>query len=56
MNFQNDRFGRQRMTDVFARGGESADVVAQNVLWEMRKHAGLARRNDDVTMIVARAT
>jgi sigma-B regulation protein RsbU (phosphoserine phosphatase) len=56
MNFKNERFGRQRLIDVFERGGESADIVAQNVLWEMRKFAGMAKRTDDVTMITARVT
>ena len=34
----------------------SADVIAQGVLWHMRKFAGLTRRADDVTMVVARVT
>ena len=33
---------------------ESADVVAQNILWDMRKFVGLTKRADDVTMIVAK--
>jgi hypothetical protein len=29
-------------------------VVAQHVLWELRKFVGMASRTDDVTMIAAR--
>lgn len=54
MNFRDELFGRQRVADVFRRGGESAEVVAQNILWELRKFVGMSRRTDDVTMIVAR--
>jgi serine phosphatase RsbU (regulator of sigma subunit) len=28
--------------------------VAQNILWEMRKFAGMSKPTDDVTMIVVR--
>jgi sigma-B regulation protein RsbU (phosphoserine phosphatase) len=55
-NFRDEPFGRQRVTEAFQRGGESAEVVAQNVLWEMRKFVGLGKPVDDVTMIVVRVT
>ena len=42
------------MTEVFERGGTTADEVAQGILWEARKFAGIAKRSDDVTMIVGR--
>ena len=32
----------------------TADAIAQNILWNMRKHAGMTARTDDVTMIVAK--
>jgi phosphoserine phosphatase RsbU/P len=54
MNFEQQTFGRQRLLDAFRAGGKTADVVAQNILWNMRKFAGLTRRTDDVTMIVAK--
>lgn len=57
MNFNREMFGRQRVIDSFARFGAQApgqpEVVAQNMLWELRKFAGMAKRSDDVTMIVA---
>ena len=47
-------FGRRRLIQAFAKGGASADEVAQNVLWELRKFVGISRRADDVTMIAAK--
>jgi serine phosphatase RsbU (regulator of sigma subunit) len=54
MNFNLETFGRQRLAEVFKRGGESADAVAQNILWELRKFVGISKRTDDITMIVVR--
>jgi serine phosphatase RsbU (regulator of sigma subunit) len=55
MNFALERFGRQRLIDAFREAGDAAaDIVAQHVLWQLRKFVGMARRTDDVTMIVAR--
>jgi sigma-B regulation protein RsbU (phosphoserine phosphatase) len=54
MNFQNERFGRQRIVEAFKLGGDSAEAVAQTILWSLRRFAGLAKRTDDVTMIVAK--
>lgn len=56
MNFEAETFGRQRIIDAFARGGATAEIVAQNILWDMRRFVGLTKRTDDVTMIVARIT
>lgn len=54
MNFEQKTFGRQRIVEAFSRGGATAEIVAQNILWEMRKFVGLTKRNDDVTMVVVR--
>jgi len=54
MNFQQETFGKQRMLDAFLRGGDFAEGISHNILWELRKHVGMAKRNDDVTMVVAR--
>jgi len=54
MNFNQQTFGRQRLIEAFSQDGETAETVAQHILWEVRKFVGLARRNDDVTFIVAR--
>ena len=56
MNFNQERFGRQRLIDAFREGGATADNVAQNILWQLRKFVGMARRTDDVTMIVVRTS
>jgi serine phosphatase RsbU (regulator of sigma subunit) len=54
MNFKQETFGRQRIVEAFKKSGATAEIVAQNVLWEMRKFVGLSKRTDDVTMIVGR--
>ena len=54
MNFQNERFGRQRLIEAFKTGGETAEAISQAILWSLRRFAGLAKRTDDVTMIVAK--
>ncbi len=54
MNFEQKTFGRQRVIDAFSTGGETAEAVAQNMLWQMRKFVGLSKPTDDVTMIVVR--
>jgi len=56
MNVRKEQFGKQRLMEAYARGGAQggAEIVAQNILWELRKFAGITRRTDDVTMIVAR--
>ena len=54
MNFRDEPFGRQRIIEVFKRGGETAEAVAQHMLWELRKFVGMSKRTDDVTMIVVR--
>jgi serine phosphatase RsbU (regulator of sigma subunit) len=56
MNFNGETFGRQRIVEAFKKGGATADTVAQNILWDMRRFVGLTKRTDDVTMIVARVT
>ena len=54
MNFQRQTFGRQRVMEAFLQGGATADAVAQNIVWSMRRFSGLTPRSDDVTMIVAK--
>jgi len=54
MNFEQERFGRQRIVEVFSQGGPSAEAIIDSILWAMRKFTGLAKPTDDVTMIVAK--
>jgi sigma-B regulation protein RsbU (phosphoserine phosphatase) len=56
MNFQNEQFGKQRLLEAYARSGDFAEGISNNILWELRKHVGMAKRTDDVTMCVARMT
>lgn len=53
-NFADEAFGRQRVIEALRQGGDSAEAIAQNVLWLQRKFVGMARRTDDVTMIVVK--
>jgi sigma-B regulation protein RsbU (phosphoserine phosphatase) len=53
VNFEGNRYGRQRLTDAF-QPAESAQVVADAILWDLRKFAGLSKPTDDVTMIVTK--
>lgn len=54
MNFDRETFGRQRLLEAFRQGGATAEDVTQNILWQVRRFVGMAKRNDDITMIVAR--
>jgi sigma-B regulation protein RsbU (phosphoserine phosphatase) len=54
MNFQKELFGKQRLLDALKRGGDSAELVTENILWEIRKFVGMADPTDDITMIVAK--
>jgi sigma-B regulation protein RsbU (phosphoserine phosphatase) len=54
MNFQRELFGRNRLLDAFKKGGDTAELVTENILWEIRKFVGMANPTDDITMIVAR--
>ena len=54
MNFDLERFGKQRLIDAFSQGGATAEIITQNILWSLHKHTGMAKRTDDVTMIVAK--
>jgi len=54
VNFQQQTWGKARLLETFARGGASAEAIAQTILWEMRRYSGLTTRTDDVTMVVVR--
>ena len=57
MNFKGELFGRHRVLDTFARCvsncGGTAETIAENMLWDVRKFVGIAPRSDDMTMLVA---
>jgi sigma-B regulation protein RsbU (phosphoserine phosphatase) len=54
MNFNQETFGKPRLLEVFRQGGETAGQVTEHIVWEVRKHVGIANPTDDITMIVAR--
>jgi phosphoserine phosphatase RsbU/P len=56
MNFEHQIFGRQRVIEAFGASSGSADAIAENVLWSMRRFSGLTERTDDVTLVVAKMT
>jgi sigma-B regulation protein RsbU (phosphoserine phosphatase) len=51
MNYQKQPFGKPRLLEAIQRSGPGAEVLAQHVLWELRKFVGISKRSDDVTMI-----
>ncbi len=53
-NFNDEMFGKKRVFESFKRGGQTADEVAKNLLWDLRRFVGLAKATDDVTMVVAK--
>jgi sigma-B regulation protein RsbU (phosphoserine phosphatase) len=54
LNFRDTPYGRQRILDAFGQGGDTAEQVAQNILWDLRKFIGLTKRTDDVTLMVVK--
>lgn len=54
MNFDNQRFGRQRVETAFTQAAQMADANAglNHVLWECRRFTGLKTATDDTTMVV----
>jgi phosphoserine phosphatase RsbU/P len=56
-NFQNEHFGRNR---IIAAAQESqtmtAEQAAKNIIWLMRKFAGLTQRADDTALVVIKKT
>ncbi len=57
LNFQDQAFGMPRLEDSIRRyAGEGARTLAKQVLWDVRRFAGLAPQTDDVTIVVAEVT
>lgn len=53
LNFEDERFGRERLAQSLVRhASQPAQLVAQNILWDLRRFRGLADRTDDVTIVV----
>jgi len=56
MNFEKQRFGRERIVQAFSQGGATAETVIESILWSLRKFTGMEKPTDDVTMIVAKVS
>ena len=57
MNYDDDRYGRQRLTEsllTHAAEPYSAEDLAAQLLWDVRRFAGFRARADDLTLIVIR--
>jgi sigma-B regulation protein RsbU (phosphoserine phosphatase) len=54
MNFNQETYGKTRLQEAFKRAGDTAELVTENILWEVRKFVGMANPTDDITMIVAK--
>lgn len=51
-NFAGELFGRQRLMESLRQHGHLAvDQVLHNILWDIRRFAGLAEQTDDLTMV-----
>lgn len=55
MNFDGETFGRGRLIDSIKRHRAlDADQLAKQILWDVRRFAGLAKQSDDITIVTAR--
>lgn len=53
MNFDKEPYGKDRILTAFrSSGGNSAQEIADHLLWDVRRFVGLTSRSDDLTMIV----
>ncbi len=52
LNFLSERFGRERLAESLVRYASlSAQAIAPNILWDVRRFIGLADQTDDITMV-----
>ena len=53
MNFEKQTYGTERVWAAYRNsGGGTAQAIADHLLWDVRRFAGMASRNDDLTTIV----
>jgi sigma-B regulation protein RsbU (phosphoserine phosphatase) len=56
MDFSGQRFGRERlMQSVMQNAALEPETAIQNILWDIRRFAGLAEQTDDITLVGLRA-
>ena len=61
LNFDDERFGRKRMhraiTDLLASNPDAtAQMIVDQVIWDVRRFAGLREETDDATLVAVRVT
>jgi sigma-B regulation protein RsbU (phosphoserine phosphatase) len=55
MNFADQAFGRERLNESLIRhAGLQGEAIVPNILWDVRRFAGLADLTDDITMVSAK--
>lgn len=57
MDFHSNLFGRNRLRDSITKYHDlDATQLAQQLLWDVRRFAGLAEQSDDITIVAVKAT
>ena len=57
MNFDHHRFGDDRLLEAIRKYAEMpAQQMADSILWDIRRFAGLATQSDDITIVVLKHT
>lgn len=61
LDFDDRAYGRARLHESIQRHGADAlglspDLIAKQLLWDVRRFAGLAKMSDDITMVVTRVS
>ena len=59
LNYDDEAYGRERLNASIKLHGSMApdmpvDLIAKQLLWDVRRFAGLAPQSDDITLVVAR--
>lgn len=55
LNFDGEHFGRPRLRESIRKHRDAeAGTLAQQILWDTRRFAGLTQQNDDITVVVAK--
>ncbi len=55
LNFNDERFGRHRLVESLKKyASHDAQLIAKNILWDIRRFRGLADRIDDLTMVAVK--
>ncbi len=57
MNFASEEYGPERLkASIWNHRSLEAVAMAKEILWDVRRFAGLAEQSDDITVVVVRAT